>query len=242
MLNSDITCIADAVVYLQKILDNAPAKTGQFKVLEAGCGSITKLKFSDRHHITGIDISQKQLDRNKSVHEKVLGDIQVYQFPESSFDMIVCWHVLEHLPDPQRALNLFFSCVKKQGTIVITSPNPLSLKGVVTKFTPHLFHVFIYRYIYGRKDAGTEDKAPFEAHMRLAITPENISKTAAPFGLETQFIAKEDAFNAHSWVGQAFKKKSKVLYALVSALRNFLWLISFGKIGDSEYIIVLKKT
>jgi 2-polyprenyl-3-methyl-5-hydroxy-6-metoxy-1,4-benzoquinol methylase len=225
--------------YLQEILDSADGKETKFKVLEAGCGSVSRLKFSDKHFITGIDISQKQLDRNPNVHEKVLGDIQTFKFPASSFDMIVCWHVLEHLPKPQNALRMFFSSVKNNGRIIISSPNPSSLKGLVTKFTPHFFHIYVYRYIYKVKNAGREDTAPFKTFMRFAIRPHNISKVAKEYGINTEILITEDAFR--DWVGQKFRNKSKILFLFVTALIKILNAISGGKIGDSEYTLVLKK-
>lgn len=240
MINSQINDGKDIFSYVQIILDSAEEKKEKFRILEAGCGSVSRLKFSDKHFITGIDTSQKQLDRNPNIHEKVLGDIQTYKFPASRFDMIICWHVLEHLPNPESALHMFFSSISKNGWIIISSPNPNSLKGLVTKFTPHLFHIFVYRYIYQVKNAGREDTAPFKTFMRFAMKPQNISKMAKRFGINTEMIVTEDAFN--DWVGQKFKNKSKLLYSFVTMLIKSLNLVSGGKIGDSEYIVVLRKS
>lgn len=240
MINNRIIDEKDILSYLQKILDSAEEKEDKFRILEAGCGSVSRLKFSNKHFITGIDISQKQLDRNPNIHEKVLGDIQTYKFPASSFDMIVCWHVLEHLPDPQSALRMFFSSINKHGLVVISSPNPYSLKGLVTKFTPHLFHIFVYRYIYQVKNAGREDTVPFKTFMRFSIRPQGISKMAKKYGFDTELFVTEDAFK--DWVGQKLRNKSRVLYLLVTMLNKSLNLISGGKMGDSEYILVFRKS
>ena len=43
------------------------------------------------------------------------------------------------------------------------------------------------------------------------------------------------------WVGHKFKDKSRFLYELINILGTTLRFISRGKIGDSEYMIVLKK-
>lgn len=239
MRNNRIIDEKDIFSYLQEILDSADTKENKFKILEAGCGSVSRLKFSDKHFITGIDISQKQLDRNPNIHEKVLGDIQTFKFPASSFDMIVCWHVLEHLPNPQDALQMFFSSIKNTGRIIISSPNPSSLKGLVTKFTPHFFHIYVYRYIYKVKNAGREDTAPFKTFMRFSIIPQSISKMAKKYGNETEILVTEDAFK--DWVGQKLRNKSKILFFFVTMLNKILNLISGGKIGDSEYILVLRK-
>jgi hypothetical protein len=134
---------------------------------------------------------------------------------------------------------MFFSSVKNNGRIIISSPNPSSLKGLVTKFTPHFFHIYVYRYIYKVKNAGREDTAPFKTFMRFAIRPHNISKVAKEYGINTEILITEDAFR--DWVGQKFRNKSKILFLFVTALIKILNAISGGKIGDSEYTLVLKK-
>lgn len=239
MINANNSNSINVFTYLQNILDSTSTQKDKFKILEAGCGSISRLRFSENHLITGIDISQKQLDRNQYIHEKILGDIQKFSFPPSNFDMIVCWHVLEHLSNPQSALEMFFNTIKKDGWIIISSPNPNSLKGLVTKFTPHLFHVFVYRSIYQVKNAGMEDTAPFKTFMRFAISPKSIMKLAKRFNIKTEKIVMEDAFK--DWVGQKLKKKSRILFLIVNLINKTLKVMSFGKIGDSEYTLVLKK-
>lgn len=237
MSSIDKVTLTEGIDFLQKFLD--AAKNQNLSILEAGCGSITKLKFSDKHFITGIDISQQQLERNNNVNEKIQGDIQYYEFPGEKFDLIVCWHVLEHVQYPRKAINNFISCLKKDGRIVIVSPNPWSLKGLITKFTPHFFHVFVYRYFYGLKDAGKKDTAPFKTFMRFSIVPENISSYAESRNIRTEIIGTDDAIN--SWIGIKFKEKSKILYSSIILVMKLLNTISFGKINDSEFMIILKK-
>ena len=76
-------------------------------VLEAGCGTKGYIQLPKSVYKVGIDISEKQLDQNNELAEKVLGDIQYFDFPENKFDVIVCWDVLEHLPHPELAINRF---------------------------------------------------------------------------------------------------------------------------------------
>ena len=122
------------------------------RLLEAGCGSASHINFGGDVWITGIDISNKQLERHSSLNEKVLGDIQCYEFAPRSFDAIICWDVLEHLPQPKLALRKFAQAIKPGGIVILKLPNVLSLKGLITKFFPHYFHVLAYRYFYGEKN------------------------------------------------------------------------------------------
>lgn len=40
------------------------------------------------------------------------------------------------------------------GQIVVAAPNPYSVKGFVTRYTPHWFHVWYYRHVLHRPQAG----------------------------------------------------------------------------------------
>jgi len=224
---------------LQQVIDEYVTKFPQPKILEAGCGSISKINLGNHTHITGIDISEKQLERNTILNEKIHGDIQYYKFNEETYDIIVCWHVLEHLSKPKLAINNFFHSIKKNGLIILSSPNPLSIKGLITKFTPHWFHVFVYRYIYGIKDAGKNDTAPFPTQLRFFMAPRSLSKYAKNNGVSCLVEFSSDALNG--WVGDSIKNKMKLGYYILLSLKKMIRILSFNKIGESEYILVLKK-
>ena len=129
---------------LQQFLDESTRDISCLKILEAGCGSRSNIRFGDCVHWVGIDISAAQLDRNVGLSEKIMDDVQVHEFEPSTFDMVVCWDVLEHLKDPEAALVRFAAATKPGGLIVLKIPNLHSLKGQLTKLLPHGFHVKWY--------------------------------------------------------------------------------------------------
>ena len=92
------------------------------RLLEAGCGSATHVRFVNTVEAVGIDISEAQLHRNSSIQKKILGDIQTYAFPSSEFDVAICWDVLEHLPRPHDALVRIFSALKEGGILILGFP------------------------------------------------------------------------------------------------------------------------
>lgn len=108
------------------------------RVLEAGCGSASHIHFNAKVHAVGIDLSAEELEKNTAVQEKILGDLQDYPLPEASFDVVVCWMVLEHLLLPRAALANMFRATKPGGIVVLGIPNVASIKGMITKFTPIL--------------------------------------------------------------------------------------------------------
>jgi ubiquinone/menaquinone biosynthesis C-methylase UbiE len=221
-------------VGLQAFVDDE-LKDRTVQLLEAGCGSASNLRFGEKVRITGIDISKKQLERNSALAEKILGDIQSYQFPPESFDAIVCWDVLEHLPQPENALRQFARAVKPGGIVILKLPNVLSVKGLITKFFPHYFHVLAYRYFYGKKDAGKEDTAPFKTFLRFSIAPNAIKRLCANDGLQTVFYRTLDVSATH-WL----QKKKAALYPYLT-LKSIFQLLSFGAIGDSDFVLILRK-
>lgn len=217
---------------LQSIVDKLLNNKTNIKVLEAGCGYTGYIKFRQNAYIVGIDISEKQLQRNTKLNEKILGDIQYYNFKSLIFDVIICWNVLEHLPKPELALKNFSTAIKDDGIIILVLPNVLSLKGLITKYTPHWFHVFVYKYMYGFKNAGSNETGPFKTYLKFFLSPTAIKKFVSnSFKIEyfSYYDIQEDLF------------QKKYIYFAYRLFKIFLKIISFGKTGDSDYIIVLKK-
>ena len=221
---------------LQTFLDGELFRRPSLRVLEAGCGSASNLELPGEVCLVGVDISEKQLARNTVLHEKIVGDIQRYEFPPDSFDAIICWDVLEHLSQPELALRQFARAIKPGGLVILKLPNVLSLKGLVTKFLPHTFHVLVYRYIYGDKNAGKNDTVPFKTYLRFCISAGAIQKQAAQLGLETAFFATVDAADFH-WLQQR-----KAVHSIYVTVKKIVKMLSLGRLGDSELILVLKKS
>ncbi len=229
--------LREEIVKLQSFIDETLHSKTSIKLLEAGCGSASILNFDKfKAYIVGIDISQQQLKRNSILNEKILGDIQEYEFQPSVFDAIVCWDVLEHLPRPQKALDNFVKAVKEDGIIILKMPNLLSLKGIVTKFLPHKLHILSYRYFYGRKNAGKDDVGPFKTYLKFSISPAALKKFAANNGLLVSYFDTYDVLDSKWFEGR------KTAGAAYKAMKAFAGFISFGKLSDTEFMIVLKKT
>lgn len=174
---------------LRELIDQHLGNRGALRVLEAGCGSISRLNLPDHAHVVGIDVSEAQLRKNMYLHEKILGDIETCDLPKHGFDAIVCWNVFEHLPHPEQALSRFCQAVNPGGLIILALPNPLSVKGLVTKFTPFWFHVWATRHLVGRKLAGTDGHPPFPTFMRFSIIPGRLMRSAAAHGVTTLYFS-----------------------------------------------------
>ena len=195
------------------------------RVLEAGCGSTAHLSFPAPCHMTGIDISERQLERHKLLEERIVGDLQTYRLPAASFDAVVCWDVLEHLRDPVAAVKNMAAAVRPGGILVLACPNPLSFKGLGARLTPHWFHVWFYRHILGIKYAGTDDRGPFPTVMSRRIGAGPICALAESCGLtvELRRVSK------HSWWYGKHSVPQRVLERCLDGLAAVLRALTFGK-------------
>lgn len=206
------------------------------QVLEAGCGSLSHFHFDRETRLVGIDISEEQLRWNTVLDESIVGDIQYFSFPPSSFDIVVCVDVLEHLPKPELALRNFTDAVKQGGLIVLKLPNLLSLKGLATKFLPHSLHMLAYRYLKSkRKSTARSDVAPFKTYLKFSTSPNAIRRFALQNGLSVVYFDTYDITDT-DWLMR--KRTAHAVYGLLKSVFRF---ISFGRINDSEFILVLKK-
>jgi SAM-dependent methyltransferase len=106
-------------------------------------------------------------------------DITKIQFDENRFDYIICNHVLEHIPDEQRAISEMKRVLKPNGRIIITMPicisNPITLEdeNIITRADR--------LKVYGQED-----------HVRLYGS--DVKKRLSSYGLkvlEYNFAIKE---------------------------------------------------
>ncbi len=108
-------------------------------VYEAGGGSTSYIRSRGLNvaRITVVDIDPRQVARNDIAHETILGDLQTIELPAESFDLVICYNVIEHLPRLPEALERIARVVKRGGLVVIGAPVPMSLNGLAARLTPH---------------------------------------------------------------------------------------------------------
>ncbi len=223
---------------LQTLTDEWLANRSDVRVLEVGCGSCSYIKLSSNAYIVGIDISEERLLRNKILNRRILGDIQTYNLPSSDFDVIIAWYVFEHLEHPEKALKNCQQALKENGSLIIAIPNVYSLKGLLTKFTPHWFHIWVYKYVYGYEHAGKVGYPPFHTYLKLSIAPASMERFALENGLSTEYsVTYEDSKQERI---RQLNNFFKVAWILMELLTKVLSLNSIAT-KNSEYIVVLKR-
>jgi phosphatidylethanolamine/phosphatidyl-N-methylethanolamine N-methyltransferase len=98
------------------------------RVLEIGCGTgISFEAYPPHSRVVGIDLADDMLERarrriaaNGWAHIRVeRGDALKLEFPESSFDFVMAFHVISVVPDPRRMMAETQRVCRDGGTIVV---------------------------------------------------------------------------------------------------------------------------
>jgi len=97
-------------------------------ILEVGCGSgtIVKQLLAQGKHVTGIDIGKQFVNFCHATYDNAdfcETDAHYLPFADRSFDTIVCSEVIEHVDNPEQALQEFNRVLRPKGRLVLTTPN-----------------------------------------------------------------------------------------------------------------------
>ena len=114
---------------LAAIIKAVPRRSG-LSVLDAGCGEgqlIERLQkaLPDDHYV-GVDITPVALEKARQRCQFATfkkADLSATGFGDSSFDVIVCTEVIEHVPEYNDVLAEFVRLLKPGGLLIITFPN-----------------------------------------------------------------------------------------------------------------------
>jgi SAM-dependent methyltransferase len=229
----------DSLMTVHQIL-NVELPAHGLSVYEAGGGSTSFLppEVLRRSHVTVVDIDEDQIRNNTYAQETILGDIQTWRFPPNSFDLIICYNVLEHVPYVEAALAGFFQSLRRGGLILIGAPNPRSLSGVVTKYTPHWFHIWFYRHVIGKKNAGQPGEPPFPTYFHQLVTPSLLEAFARKSGL--QVIYRKEYESPRYPEMREYKPLFAALIDTLSVILN-LSLPRGIDVRRGDYHVILRK-
>lgn len=96
-------------------------------LLDVGCGTGAFLEYSNKKgwNVSGVEPSKVAKERiNLLLKDRVKSELQHVE--QNDFNAITLWHVLEHLPNLNEALNQISNKLHSTGTIFIAVPNPES--------------------------------------------------------------------------------------------------------------------
>jgi SAM-dependent methyltransferase len=219
-------------------LEGLLAERPRIDVYEAGGGSATRLPAGvrARARYTVVDLSPEQIEKCDYADEKAVGDCTVWRRPDS-FDLVVAHHLLEHVPDVQAALENFAVSLRPGGIIAITSPRKNGLQGLVTRLTPHAFHVWYYRRM-GWPNAGKPGHQPFPVHFAPGLTREEMQAFADRAGLELLFFIEYVGTHDHM-----LAERRPLLHRVYAATCRALRALSLGgyEARHSDFTALMRK-
>ena len=126
--------------------------TAGVKILDAGAGELQYKEFCKHLEYISQDFGQydgkgnnEGLQTEKWAYSKldIVSDITNIPVPNSSFDVIMCIEVFEHIPKPIKAIKEFSRILKRGGVLILTAP-----VSSLTHFAPYYFYNGFSRYFY----------------------------------------------------------------------------------------------
>lgn len=107
---------------------------GEYVVLDVGAstGIIDHYLCGYFKQVSGVDIDSQAITHAKTQYKRdnlefFEGDAMNLQFPDGSFDIVICSQVYEHVPDSRRMMNEIFRVLKPSGVCYFSAGNRLNL-------------------------------------------------------------------------------------------------------------------
>lgn len=120
-------------------------------VLEVGCGNGFFIKaimdVGITKNVYGVEPSIKMvLESDFSIRNKIKANIfKSDLFPQNSFDLICCFHTLDHMVDPNEFIRVAYALLKKNGYIIVVVHDT---QGLSVKLFGENSPIFDIEHIY----------------------------------------------------------------------------------------------
>jgi SAM-dependent methyltransferase len=116
------------------------------RVLDAGCGvgyGTNLLANAGAKDVVGVDLADEAVQAAAEAAAPrarfLPADVRELPFEDASFDLVVCFEVIEHVDGQRRALAEFARVLAPGGILAISSPN----RGVYPQGNPHHVHEYV---------------------------------------------------------------------------------------------------
>ena len=191
------------------------------KILDIGCGAGDFLQYMKETHwnINGVDTSNKARKiANKKLNIKVM-DPKDWINNKEKYDVITCWHSLEHVHEPWVYLDKIKKSLTLDGFLIVALPNYQSTDAKIYKEfwaaydTPrHLYH----------------------------FTIKSMNKTIKPHGLNIESIYRMNFDPFYVSMLSAKHMGKSFMSGLINGFKS--WTLSiFSKDKCSSLIFIIKK-
>ena len=218
---------ADVMRVMESAMRNQRVGDRTVEILEAGCGSRWGVKLDGlKYRVTGVDMDaaavSDRMARRKDLDEVVIGDLRTVDLGSLKFDVIYNSFVLEHVPGAEALLERFVGWLRPGGIILIRVPDRDSVQGLITRLTPHWFHVWYYRFVCGSKTAGQPGHAPYRTIYDPVVSRAGMHAFATQHGL---------VIEAEYGSGGSVKGNRPIQFA-IRALTRVVSILTLGRFSD----------
>lgn len=238
MKNVEVVDSLGKVALLSSIVKEQGGAEAPIEILEAGCGQRWLLRLEEKKfRLVGIDLDKEameiRMNVKKDLDEAIHADLRTVSLGGRKFDVIYSAFVLEHIEGAESVLERMVGWLKPGGIIVIEIPDPATVKGWVTKVTPHWFHVFYYRRILNKSTAGLPGYGPYRTIYDPIVSRQGIHGFCARLGLR---VEREYAFRTDG-------PSNKLKRLAVDIATTTVHLLSFGFLlnDHADLLMVLRK-
>ncbi len=226
---------------IENLIKGQASENRDMHILEAGCGKHWPFQLNEIQYIlTGIDMDKAALNIRMNVvsdlHEAIEGNLCTVDLSKDKFDVIYCSYVLEHVEKADMVMKNFVKWTKPNGIIIIKVPDPYSVQGYITRVTPHWFHVFYYRFLGRRKNAGKPGYAPYPTYYNPVISRSGMHS-----------FCKEEGSNVllEAEFGDGFIRPGHgVVKIMIHIFKRVINILSIGTLSSrhTNLLYVLRKT
>ncbi len=171
--------------------DSTTSKSKRLKLRDTESSSVIKvLHFAPEQAFYKLFRNQKNLDYTTTDLLSPLADVKAdicnLPFEDNTYDVILCNHVLEHIPDDTKAMQELFRVLKKGGMAILQIPQDLSREKTFSDDTiieqkerSRIFGQYDHVRVYGRDYFDKLRSIGFtviEENYTLKISPELVEK------------------------------------------------------------------
>lgn len=113
-------------VVFRKLLNKREIQNKKFLEIGCGLGYFSNKAVKMGAKVTGIDIGPKLVSINKKLTPKgkfIVSSASKLPFKDGMFDVVLSTEVIEHVDNQKDAIKEMFRVLKKNGVLVITTPN-----------------------------------------------------------------------------------------------------------------------
>ena len=169
-----------------------PDKT---RLLEIGSGptnNTSDFLASKVARLDGLDIDER-INSNAALQQAVIYDGGEFPIEDNCYDLIVADYVMEHVEDPILMLKEINRVLRPGGHFVFRTPNIYHYVSIVSRFTPHSFHLAVANKMRQKPDDAIEPYPTFyRFNSRGAVL--TAMKQASLENVELRMIEKQPSY------------------------------------------------